>query len=683
MTRLIPIVLSVALAVVSPPLVASARDRALFGQSPSSSVNSPKVLKIESSSSLDVINQTLKQHFEPNFQGRIVTFPSRDAEAALSALREGKIDLAAIGRGLTQEEKKEGFVALPLPRQKMAVIISSKNPCRGSLTDKQFAKIFRGEITDWSQVGGKPGPIRFIDRPEKSDTRRALGAYDIFKETGLVTGSTASSVEEDRTEAVIQALGEDGIGYAIAHQVANSQEVRIVPLHGTTPDDPRYPFSQPAVYVYRASNSNPALQDFVDFVNSETGRDAIAANLSRSLAAGSDATVDETPSPELESSQATPSPDNGESNSNAAVSSNSEATSNTVPSETETTSSAESPNSETDANPALVAPTETATGTLPSTTEEEQDNLPWLWGLLPLGLLALLIGWLLYKNRALEPATTLAGTSPSGNENTVGFFPAPSDDGSQLPSTSSKTEPIPNHPSPPSQIEEPAASTASESDDRIVSSPSTFPEHSAVPDSPILTSAVGAVLGGNTSESNSSPSNSELTPEDSSTPSDSSENANSTLLDSAILAGAAGAVLGGDTNESEPSPSPSELTSEETLTFSPSSEESKGKTSSTIIPSKHTDYQIRLVPDDLYFANAYWDIPNLENLQNRVSQDEPIALRLYEVVELDLMLPLPQNWQHYECDVWAKHWYFYVPHDGNYWTELGYVDRENQWVCLA
>ncbi|MCY7320322.1 MAG: substrate-binding domain-containing protein, partial [Phormidesmis sp. CAN_BIN36] len=82
--------------------------------------------------------------------------------AALQSVLDGKTDLAAIGRPLTAEEKARGFVVAPQKRHKIAIVVGPENSFTGDLTFKQFAQIFQGEITDWSEVGGSPGRIQLI-----------------------------------------------------------------------------------------------------------------------------------------------------------------------------------------------------------------------------------------------------------------------------------------------------------------------------------------------------------------------------------------------------------------------------------------------------------------------------------------------------------------------------------------
>ncbi|HEY9752582.1 MAG TPA: DUF4912 domain-containing protein, partial [Coleofasciculaceae cyanobacterium] len=220
--------------------------------------------------------ESLKQRYEQQSPGTQVELSANGSARALQSLLGGTIDLAAIGRGLTPAERQQGLTQVPVSREKIAVIVSDQNSLNQPLTSEQFARLFRGEIRNWSELGGSPGPVRFIDRPEESDTRQALRNYPVFQQAPFKSGANAVRVNQDSTAAVIQALGPNGIGYAIASQVTNQPGVRIVQMHETLPDDPRYPFSQPRVYVYKGQ-PNPALAAFLGFATAAAGQQVVLA----------------------------------------------------------------------------------------------------------------------------------------------------------------------------------------------------------------------------------------------------------------------------------------------------------------------------------------------------------------------------------------------------------------------
>lgn len=233
-------------------------------------------LEIDGSTSMGVINQALAESFESRFPETEILLSSNGGDAALQSLLQGDLELAALGRPLTDEEKTQGLTQVPISREKIAIIVGSDNPFQRDLTSEQFAQIFRGEISNWSELGGPDVPIRFIDRPPSSDTRKALSGYEIFSGVPFAAGANAIQVETDDTAAVVRELGSDGISYAIASQVIDQDNVRVITMHNTLPEDPRYPYSQPRGYVYRGEPSL-AVEAFLGFATNADGQQAVAA----------------------------------------------------------------------------------------------------------------------------------------------------------------------------------------------------------------------------------------------------------------------------------------------------------------------------------------------------------------------------------------------------------------------
>ncbi|WP_166481844.1 substrate-binding domain-containing protein [Scytonema sp. UIC 10036] len=231
-------------------------------------------VRIDGSDRMLPINQTLKQGFEKRVSGTEVEVAASGTEAALKALQDGNIDIAAIGRGLTPDEKAQGLELVRLRREKIAIVVGKDNPFKGSLTIKQFARIVRGRTTNWSRLGRTQGKIRFIDRPESSEIRQALQGYSVLKSKGFPTSSNTIKVTEEDTEELVKQLGKDGISYINAERALQLQGVRVVPIHGTLPKDSKYPFSLPLVYVYKKNPSSPASR-FLTFAKTPEGKQAI------------------------------------------------------------------------------------------------------------------------------------------------------------------------------------------------------------------------------------------------------------------------------------------------------------------------------------------------------------------------------------------------------------------------
>jgi ABC-type phosphate transport system substrate-binding protein/tetratricopeptide (TPR) repeat protein len=242
---------------------------------PPGSVAEGTEITIDGTPSMTIINRSLEAGFEEAYPGTDVILSASGGDQALQALRAGEVDLAAIGRPLTEDELAQNLTEVPISREKIAIIVGRDNPFQGDLTFEDFARIFWGDITNWSQLGGPDLPLRFIDRPADSDTRIALSDYDVFQARPFETGDNAIQVEEDDTAAVVRELGNNGISYAIAGEIIGQEAVRPVSMHSTLPNDPRYPYSQPRGYVYQGEASIP-VEAFLGYATNPEGQQDVA-----------------------------------------------------------------------------------------------------------------------------------------------------------------------------------------------------------------------------------------------------------------------------------------------------------------------------------------------------------------------------------------------------------------------
>lgn len=256
---------------VSSPILAKSAIKASSFQPPQTVANGTTV-RIDGSQEFEAINDSLKQDFEKQFPNTQVEVSINGTDAALTALRAGKIDIAAIARQLTHKEKAQGLDQIGLYREKIAIIVRADNPFQGTLTTKEVVQIFRGKITNWSAIGGSTDQIRVIDYPISSDLRRAFFNYPALRRVNFAANT---STTEDSTAEIVKQLGKDGISYGIASEVSKIPEVRIVELSNpTSKGDSKYPFFQPLVYAYKKNPSINVVQ-FLGFALAPPGQKAI------------------------------------------------------------------------------------------------------------------------------------------------------------------------------------------------------------------------------------------------------------------------------------------------------------------------------------------------------------------------------------------------------------------------
>lgn len=102
------------------------------------------------------------------------------------------------------------------------------------------------------------------------------------------------------------------------------------------------------------------------------------------------------------------------------------------------------------------------------------------------------------------------------------------------------------------------------------------------------------------------------------------------------------------------------------------------------LPSGYGESCIVLMPRDPQWAYAYWDVPNEYREELRRQGGIRLALRFYDVTDIDITQQRPHSLQQYECDELAREWYMPVPvSDRDYMAEIGYIAADGRWLMLA
>jgi len=153
----------------------------------------------------------------------------------------------------------------------IAVVVNEKNPVR-KLTRKQVEKLFTGDVTDWSAVGGKAGVVSVYTRNTSS------GTFKDFETMGMKKRDYApSSQKMAGNEQIVAEVGrnDNGIGYCgIAY--TKSSEVKVIAIEGTELTDAnvrsgKYPYAR-ETYFYTNGAPTGEVKRFVDFAVGEEGQ---------------------------------------------------------------------------------------------------------------------------------------------------------------------------------------------------------------------------------------------------------------------------------------------------------------------------------------------------------------------------------------------------------------------------
>ena len=123
----------------------------------------------DGSTSMEKVIGALGEAFQ-NDTGISFTYNPTGSGSGIKAVQEGRCDIGLSSRDLKDEEKAAGLTGTVLAYDGIAVIVNPENPV-ADLSVETIAKIYTGEITNWSEVGGNDVEIVLIGREAGSGTR--------------------------------------------------------------------------------------------------------------------------------------------------------------------------------------------------------------------------------------------------------------------------------------------------------------------------------------------------------------------------------------------------------------------------------------------------------------------------------------------------------------------------------
>lgn len=229
------------------------------------------------STSMEKLANAVAEAFMEKYPDVTVNAEFTGSSAGLESLAAGSVDIGNSSRNLKEEELANGAVENIVAIDGIAVVVDTANTV-ADITKEDLAKIYRGEITNWSQLGGNDEPIVVVGREAGSGTRSA------FEELLEIEDVCKYANELDSTGAVIAKVASTpgAIGYASLDALDDSVTAMAVEGVAATEENIKagsYVLSRPFVMATMGeiSEQSEAVQELFAYLQSEEGKEIIKA----------------------------------------------------------------------------------------------------------------------------------------------------------------------------------------------------------------------------------------------------------------------------------------------------------------------------------------------------------------------------------------------------------------------
>ena len=230
----------------------------------------------DGSTSMEKVIGALGEAFEENNSGVTVTYNPTGSGSGATAVAEGRCDIGLSSRNLKDEEKAQGLTETILALDGIAIIVNPDNPVN-DLDLETIGRIYRGEITNWKDIGGNDLEIVLIGREAGSGTRDGFESITDTEDVCKYRQELTSTGDVITTVAGNPAA----IGYASLASV--KETVKALSVGGIMPTeetvkDGSYVVQRPFVLVTRSNTElSEAAQKFFDYITSSEANEIISS----------------------------------------------------------------------------------------------------------------------------------------------------------------------------------------------------------------------------------------------------------------------------------------------------------------------------------------------------------------------------------------------------------------------
>lgn len=229
-------------------------------------------ITLSGSTSMEKLVNALKESFMAKYPDVTVTAEFTGSGAGIEAVSAGKADIGNSSRDLKDSEKAAGVAENIVAIDGIAVVVDKTNAVT-DITKDQLISIYRGETTNWKDLGGADTPIVVVGREAGSGTRGA------FEELLGIEDACRYANELDSTGAVIAkvAATPGAIGYASLDAIDDTVAAAALEGVAATAENIKagsYFLCRPFVMATKGeiSEQNELVQEFFAYIASEEGR---------------------------------------------------------------------------------------------------------------------------------------------------------------------------------------------------------------------------------------------------------------------------------------------------------------------------------------------------------------------------------------------------------------------------
>lgn len=230
-------------------------------------------INVSGSTSVARVMDVLAENYNSQHPESYIAVQSVGSTAGITLLKKGVADIAMSSRYLTEREMEDSFAVTPIAFDGLAVVVNKSNPV-ANLTRKQLFDIYKGNVTNWKQVGGVDQKIAVVTREAASGSRYSFES--LMGLTKIVNDRLVSDINPDNLvvngNSMVKTIvnhNKQAIGFISVGSVDHS--IKALDFEGVEATNKNiangaYELSRPFLITYKPKEIDAEAKSFIQYL---------------------------------------------------------------------------------------------------------------------------------------------------------------------------------------------------------------------------------------------------------------------------------------------------------------------------------------------------------------------------------------------------------------------------------
>lgn len=241
-----------------------------------------KEINVSGSTSVARIMDVLAEKYNSAHPENYIAVQGIGSSAGITLVNKGVVDIGMSSRYLTEREQTEALTVTPIAFDGLAVVVNKSNSI-DNVTRQQLFDIYKGDITNWKQLGGSDQKIAVVTREASSGSRYSFES--LMGLTKTIKGRMVSDINPDNlvvnSNSMVKTIvnhNKQAIGFISTGSVDSSiKAIQFdgVEANGKNIASGRYQLSRPFLLLYNRGLSTTAAKGFLQYLESNEAKQLI------------------------------------------------------------------------------------------------------------------------------------------------------------------------------------------------------------------------------------------------------------------------------------------------------------------------------------------------------------------------------------------------------------------------